>query len=319
VIDISERLELLSRALGPAAIDRDGVNIAFSCPACGKNPEKKKLMLHIENEKYHCWVCDLKGRSVAKLLRKHASSYYNEWVLKFTKERRNVFLDDEVKKEEKIELPDCMSIDKLCETDNPNAKAIVRYLENRNVSVDKSYRYRLCGVIRGPLRRRVIFPSFDEDGILNYWTARSVDDSSRRYLNPKVERKNIIFNEVDINWSNELILVEGPFDFLNAGNNATPMLGSFLAKDSLLFKRIVENLTPIVLALDSDMRKKSHEIAKTLHSYGVKTRIAELGENKDVGEMTEKEFSDIVSNAQEWTPVDRLTFMIRGINSGSIL
>lgn len=319
MIDISERLELLSRALGSAAIDRDGVNIAFTCPACCKNPEKKKLMLHIENEKYHCWVCDLKGRSVSKLLRKYASSYYNEWVSKFTKERRNVFLDDEVKHEEKIELPVCMSIDRLSEINDPDARAIISYLEGRNVSIDKSYRYRLCGGTRGSMRRRVVFPSFDEDGNLNYWTARSIESSSHKYLNPKVERKNIIFNEIDINWASELTLVEGPFDFLNAGNNATPLLGSFLARDSLLFKRIVENLTPIVLALDSDMRKKSHEIAKTLYGHGIKVRIAELGENKDVGEMTEKEFSDIVSNAQEWEPVDRLTFMIRGISSGSIL
>jgi hypothetical protein len=90
-------------------------------------------------------------------------------------------------------------------------------------------------------------------------------------------------------------------------------------RDSLLFQRIVENNTPVVLALDSDMEKKSHDIAKALYGYNVRVRIAELGDNKDVGEMTDPEFKAVVDAAIEWKPLDRLSFLIRGISSGSIL
>ena len=319
MVDLTERIELLRRALGPGDVWRDGTNVSFQCPSCGKNPEKKKLVVRIDNEMWHCWVCDMKGRSILTLLRKFAKEYSGEWRNRFTTERRNSFEDDEKPAPEPMVLPECMPIDELVGSIDPDARSIVRYLEGRNVSLDKAYRYRLCGGVRGRARGRVVFPSFDFEGKLNYWTARSVRDSNNKYINPKVERRDIIFNEIDIEWSKELVLVEGPFDLLNAGSNATPLLGSFLSRESLLFKRIVESKTPVVLALDSDMEKKSHEIAKSLYAYGASVRIAELGGNKDVGEMTEEEFQSHMSDAKEWKPTDRLTFLIRTISSGSIL
>jgi hypothetical protein len=128
-----------------------------------------------------------------------------------------------------------------------------------------------------------------------------------------------VFNEVDVDWTREVTLVEGPFDLLNAGQNAIPLLGSVLMRDSLLLQRIVENQTPVTLALDSDMEKKSHDIAKMLYGYNIRVRIAELGDSKDVGEMTDSEFKLVVDAAVEWKPIDRLSFLIRGISSGSIL
>ena len=62
------------------------------------------------------------------------------------------------------------------------------------------------------LRRRVIIPSFDSEGFLNYFTARAIDESTRKYVNPKVKRTDIIFNELNVDWKKELVIVEGPFD-----------------------------------------------------------------------------------------------------------
>ena len=319
MIDSTERIALLRNALGAADVGKDGINVAFKCPSCGKNPEKKKLVVRIDNEKWHCWVCDAKGRSILSLLRKYAPTYSNEWRVRFTDDRRAHFENDEVNVEEKVELPECIPVDSLLRAKDPDAKGILNYLEARSVDLDKAYRFRLCGGLRGKARRRVVFPSFDSDGKLNYWTARSIDKVPNKYMNPRTDRKKIVFNEVDVDWGRELTLVEGPFDLLNAGNNATPLLGSSLMRDSLLFQRIVENNTPVILALDSDMEKKSHDIAKVLYAYNVRVRIAELGNSKDVGEMTEEEFKKISSNAVEWQPNDRLHFLIRGISSGSIL
>lgn len=319
MIDATERIDLLRKALGNADVGKDGVNVAFRCPNCGKSPEKKKLVVRIDNEKWHCWVCDAKGRSILGLLRKYAPTFSGEWRTRFTDERRSHFENDEVVQAERVELPECLPIDALLSAKDPDAKAILMYLENRNVDLDKSYRYRLCGGLRGKVRRRVVFPSFDAEGKLNYWTARAVDKVPHKYMNPRTDRKGIVFNEVDIDWTREVTLVEGPFDLLNAGQNAIPLLGSSLMRDSLLFRRIVENQTPVVLALDSDMMKKSHEIAKTLYGYNVRVRIAELGDNKDVGDMFEQDFKSLVESANEWKPNDRLNFLIRGISSGSIL
>lgn len=319
MIDAAERIALLKKALGDADVGRDGVNVAFRCPGCGKNPEKKKLVVRIDNEKWHCWVCDTKGRSILGLLRKYAPSHAGEWRNRFTEDRRFHFDNDETPVEEKVELPECLPVEALLKERDPDAKAILMYLESRNVDLDKAYRYRLCGGLRGKVRRRVVFPSFDSEGKINYWTARAIDKVPHKYMNPRADRKKIVFNEVDVDWTREVTLVEGPFDLLNAGQNAIPLLGSVLMRDSLLLQRIVENQTPVTLALDSDMEKKSHDIAKMLYGYNIRVRIAELGDSKDVGEMTDSEFKLVVDAAVEWKPIDRLSFLIRGISSGSIL
>ena len=320
MIDVSERVAFLVKAFGESHSARDGVNVYFKCPSCGKKPEKKKLVVRIDTEKWHCWVCDIKGGSIRGLLKKYCPSLSGEWNKRFGTQGRNSFEDDAIEEKEKVEFPEMHSIDVLRDMIDPDAKAILSYLRKRGVSYESCYRHRLCGSIRGAARRRVIFPSFDSDGLPNYWTGRSVDADTRlRYLNPKADRRSIVFNEIDVDWDSELVVVEGPFDMLNAGENAVPLLGSALSTESLLFRRIVENSTPIVLALDNDMRKKSHDIAKKLYSYDVKVRILDTGSTKDVGDMDREEFLENLHNAKEWTPDDRLSFLIRRISSGSII
>ncbi len=320
MLDVTERVTFLVRAFGESHTSRDGVNVYFKCPSCGKKPEKKKLVVRIDTEKWHCWVCDIKGGTIGGLLRKYSSSLLPEWNKRFGSHGRNTFDDDLVEIKEKIEFPEMHSIDALREMIDPDAKAILSYLKRRGVSYETAYRFRLCGSIRGAARRRVVFPSFDSEGLPNYWTARSVDTDTRlRYLNPKADRRGIVFNEIDVDWDRELVVVEGPFDMLNAGENAVPLLGSSLSTESLLFRRIVENSTPVILALDNDMRKKSHDIAKKLYSYDVKVRILDTGSTKDVGDMSREEFLASLHNAKEWSRDDRLSFLIKRISSGSII
>ena len=43
-------------------------DIVFHCPFC--NHHKKKLSVNLTNQKYHCWFCEAKGRSVSNLFYK---------------------------------------------------------------------------------------------------------------------------------------------------------------------------------------------------------------------------------------------------------
>ena len=101
--------------------------------------------------------------------------------------------------------------------------------------------------------------------------------------------------------------------------NSTCLLGSHLSAESQLFRKIVMNQTPIVIALDPDAQSKSHEIAKMLSSYGISVRMAKIPENKDVGDMTRKEFISIRKAAQDWFIEDRLYNLISGIRSGTVI
>jgi hypothetical protein len=76
--------------------------------------------------------------------------------------------------------------------------------------------------------------------------------------------------------------------------------------------------TPILLALDSDMMKESHKIARLLSSFGCEVRIFNNSTEKDVGEMTKKEFLEIRSRSPKWSRDSSLMFKISSLKSGSI-
>ena len=113
-------------------------------------------------------------------------------------------------------------------------------------------------------------PSFDENGSLNYWTARRVDDNpDYRYINAKVPKTQFIVGELDLDWSaEEIVLVEGPTDLIKCSLlNATCLLGSTLRENSELFRKLIIYPEKIILALDADARKKQDKIASLLMAY----------------------------------------------------
>ena len=163
-------------------------------------------------------------------------------------------------------------------------------------------------------------PSFDSNGKLNYYVARSIDpDVKRKYINAKVSKSDVIFNEINIDWSQELTIVEGPFDLTKCDDNATCLLGSSFSQKSKLLQEIVKNNTPVLLALDSDMKVKTQEYAKLLSSYGMQVRILDLGTYSDVGEMTKVDFLTAKKIAATWKDTDRLYHLIDSIKSGTTL
>ena len=180
--------------------------------------------------------------------------------------------------------------------------------------------FKLGTCASGRFRRRVIFPSFNDDGTLNYYTARSIDqDTKMKYINASVPKKTVLFNDINIDWSRPLTLVEGPFDLTKSTYNSTCLLGSHLPEDGILFNKIVKNKTPINLALDPDAIQKSHNIAKLLFSYDVNVKIVNVPKGKDVGDMTRKSFTTLVERSTPWRSDDRLKVLISKIKTGSVI
>ena len=104
-------------------------------------------------------------------------------------------------------------------------------------------------------------------------------------MNPRVKRSEVIFNEINIDWSEELTIVEGPFDLMKSNQNATCLLGSTLNQRHALFKKIVANKTPVLLALDPDASKKTQDIATLLYSFDIAVKVLDIYPYDDVGEM----------------------------------
>jgi hypothetical protein len=318
---IRKRIDLIQRAFGTSILDRDGVNVAVgcvnkNCSSFGKLV-KKKLTLRVDNEFYHCWVCGLRGKGLAYFFRRYKPRYSHPASEIFEKKLAD-------KKEEElppIQLPENFKL--LAEVNrsaDPDLRASMNYLLKRGFSDKDLWYFRLGGVSSGRYRRRIIIPSFDGEGELNYFTARAIDqDVGRKYINPRIKRSEVIFNEMNIDWKSELTIVEGPFDLMKANQNCTCLLGSSLSEKHFLFQRIVANKTPVLLALDPDASRKTQDIAKLLNSFDVDVRVVDVSPYSDVGEMALGTFQKYKDSAKAWSEMDRLKNMISRIKSGSLI
>ena len=132
-----------------------------------------------------------------------------------------------------------------------------------------------------------------------------------KYKNPPASRE-IIFNELYVDFESDLVIVEGVFDAIVAGN-AVPILGSSLRDGSKLLKRIVEHDTPVYIALDPDVETKAMKLIKKMLTFDIEVYKIDITPYADVGEMPKSEFVKRKNIAQLMTPdvfLERAIFSI---------
>jgi len=84
---------------------------------------------------------------------------------------------------------------------------VLKYLSNRNIGEYEILKYDIGFCMDGRFSNRIIIPSYDINNNLNYFTARSLDKHEPlKYLNPKVERNDIIVFENLIDWDRPVVL-----------------------------------------------------------------------------------------------------------------
>ena len=170
-----------------------------------------------------------------------------------------------------------------------------KYLQSRGITKADILKWKIGYCFEGEYRNRIIIPSFDEDGDCSYFIARSYTGDSYKYKNPRAS-KDIVFNDLFVDWNSDLVLVEGVFDALVAGN-AVPILGSTLRSGSDLLRKIVRNDTPIYVALDPDAAAKERRIIKMLLEYDIELYKIDVSGYEDVGSMPKEVFSARKNNA----------------------
>ena len=263
----------------------------FKCPACSHY--KYKLAINLDKNAFHCWVCDYRGRNIRRLIRRFGSYLQlQKWdgVSDRTDLERfaDLFVERSPERNKtKVELPE--EFVSLCADSIPaTGTYALRYLEKRGVTKAEILKWKMGFCFSGEYRNRIIIPSFDEDGDCSYFIARSYTGDSYKYKNPRAS-KDIVFNELFINWNEDLVLVEGVFDALVAGN-AVPILGSTLRSGSELLRKIVRNDTPMYIALDPDAVEKERRIIKMLLRYDVELYKINISGYEDVGSMPKDVF-----------------------------
>ena len=277
-----DKITFLTRVFGTVSVGADGINAAVKCPSCDSTGgNKKKLVIRLDNDHHHCWVCDLKGRNLGATLRKYAPQYLQEYSQRFLGKKYNTNLakDDEGLLTTVQVPPGFILLSTVYENArDPDVRdTVYPMLVLGILRLRDFWKFKLGTCTSGRYRRRLIIPSFDVDGKLNYFVARAIDDVKMKYLNAKVPKTDVIFNEINIDWSSELTLVEGPMDLVKCDDNATCLLGSHFSEEYKLFQEIIRHSTPVLLALDPDAMKKSQSFAKMLASYGNTVRMLDLG------------------------------------------
>ena len=227
------KTSLLSSALGEYR--RSGDELLFFCPFCQHH--KRKLSVNLKTNNYKCWVCDERGKNVRRLLKTRLThSQLYEWdklnnVVDLTQLDDNIFQEQITTLEEVIQLPE--EFVSLANKNLPlSSKFAMRYLLDRGYTKEDIVMWKVGYCSNGEYEGRVIVPSFNDNGDINYFVARSYADKFPKYMNPKVS-KDIVFNELYLDWNKDIILVEGVFDAMKA-KNAIPLLGSTLNQKSNL-------------------------------------------------------------------------------------
>jgi len=304
----SEKIQILREILGDYYKSND--EYLFFCSFCGHH--KRKMSVNISKNTYKCWICDSRGRNLYYLV-KRFGNYHHRQVWRSFEETvdmsdfDNIFEKKEEEVTQRVRLPNEFVC--LANTNLPfTAKAPLKYLKKRKVTEYDILKWKIGYCDDGEYRNRIIIPSFSLDGYCDYFIARTHTKDWLKYKNPPVS-KNIVFNELMINWNEPITLVEGVFDAINA-ENSVPLLGSTLSTHSKLFKAILTHSRRIYVALDQDAEKKALSIINALISHGVEVYKINTSDYEDVGEMTKEQFKE---KKQEASLIDSSSLLIQKI------
>ena len=276
-------------------------NQAYSCPFC--HHHKPKLEINFtENKKgfnpWHCWVCGKKGKTIKVLFNQVKAS--PDKFLELSKLVKTEDVVEETISSTQVELP--KEYKSILNNTDVMAKRAFTYLKSRNITKDDIEKYNIGYCDFGRYKNMVIIPSYDKDGVLNYFSSRSFDKNSYiKYRNPECSR-NIIPFELFINWDSPLVLCEGPFDAMAIKRNAIPLFGKNL-QSKLLKKIAISKVNKIYIALDTDAIKQALKHCEYLINQGKEVYLVEL-EGKDPSEMGFEGFTNLIQNTFPLTEYD---------------
>jgi DNA primase len=275
-----------------------GNELAFYCPFC--HHHKQKLQVNTETQKWHCWTCNSGGKKLTSLLRKLDVDKKTISVIReiYGDTTYNPQKDDSDTKVF-INLPkEYISLASEPTGFNPEYKHAMHYLTQRGIGMAEIVKYNIGYCKDGLYARRVIIPSYNSDGSLNYFISRSYyQDEKMKYKNPPIS-KNIICLDSQINWKEPIILCEGVFDAITIRRNAIPLLGKFPSK-TLVEKIFMNGVSDIVISLDNDAMNEALKVSDYFRKQGINVKLMML-KDKDAAEMGYEGFYNELNGTKEF-------------------
>lgn len=301
--DKNRVITTLSNALGSYS-NLKGNELAFYCPFC--NHSKQKLQVNTETQKWHCWTCNSGGKKLTSLLKRLDVDRKTISII------REIYGDSNYNPQTEdadtkvyISLPkEFTSLSEVPKGFNPEYKNAMFYLSQRGIGIKEIIKYNIGYCKEGIYGQRVIVPSYNSDGSLNYFVSRSYyPDNKMKYKNPPIS-KNVICFESQVNWNEPIILCEGVFDAITIKRNAIPLLGKFPSR-SLVEKIFMSGVSDIIISLDSDAINEALKAAEYFRKQGINVKMMYM-EDKDASEIGYEKFYQQLKKTKEFSSEELL-------------
>ena len=288
-----------------------GNELAFYCPFC--NHHKQKLQVNTETQKWHCWTCNSGGKKLTSLLKKLDVDRKVISVIReiYGDSNYNPQLEDADTKVF-ISLPkEFISLNETPKGFNPEYKHAIHYLTQRGIGMKEIIKYNIGYCKEGLYSRRVIIPSYNSDGSLNYFVSRSYyQEEKMKYKNPPIS-KNVICFESQVNWNEPIILCEGVFDAITIKRNAIPLLGKFPSR-ILVEKIFMSGISDIIISLDNDAINEALKAAEYFRKNGIHVKMMYL-KDKDAADMGYEKFYEELKKTKEFSSEELLLNKINSL------
>jgi DNA primase len=300
-IENSLLLDIITEILGnPRKENPTKGQFSFDCPVCSAEkdmPEgdgKGNFELNLNKNAYHCWACGGThnthgsiGKLITKFGRKEHKNKVKKLGINLSETKLTPKAVDELRE---VKLPEEFI---PFEGTNPNSlpyKEAWKYLtKQRNLTQDIIFKHKMGYTTEGEYASRIIVPSYDKDGKLNYFTGRAWSPRKKpKYKNPDLPREEVIFNEKLINWDSTIYIVEGPFDHIVV-YNSIPMLGKDLHPK--LFDSLMKKANSwVVVLLDDDAWDRAKQIYSQLNVGRLynKVKIIKMKDGYDISQVNEE-------------------------------
>ena len=263
---------------------------------------KPKLQINIQSGKWHCWVSNVGGRNLFQLFSKVGASKQHFDELIVLVDDIPYYKQNKDSKEEIVKLP--KEFKSLCNGGDSIVKRhALNYLYKREIDDSDILKYNIGYCDGGLYSNRIIIPSYDADGKLNFFVGRDFYNSKMKYRNSPTT-KNIIGFDLFINWDEPIILCEGVFDAMAFKRNAIPLFGKNIM--SSLQKKIIETKVKVIyLALDNDALEDTIKISEYFINNGIDVRMMKFKEKDPsetgfesllylINKTTKTKFSDLM-------------------------
>ena len=271
---------------------------------------KPKLQINVQTQKWHCWVSNVGGHNLFQLFSKVGASQneFDELRTILGDSNYSSTLVRSITKKEVLRLP--KEFEPLWNGGDSIVKRhALSYLYKRNILDSDILKYTIGYCDEGAYRNRIIVPSYDSDGVLNYFIGRHFYGGKFKYRNPPIS-KDVVGFELFINWDEPIILCEGVFDAIAFKRNAIPLFGKTVMNK--LQKKIIERkIKTIYLALDKDAIKDAIKISDNFINSGINVKMMRF-EEKDPSEIGFKNLLPLIDKTEKIKFSDLMKLKLEG-------